>query len=167
MHKTKVIQNTYPQFTSEFEQIKIQISNVNMIETTLRNFPRYRIGQIVQTRQVKVWYHPDVLFRLTDLYKEHQECIKVLHGFSNRVIRERKAEIAEQNNNNNNSGSVKNLNISDDSDESKYELVDFPRKKRLAFLDLLIEASQGGTELSDEDIREEGFFPIFLVAFRF
>lgn len=126
----------------------------------------FRIGEIVQTRQVKVWYQPDFIFRMTNLYNEHQECIDVLHGFSNRVIRERKAEIAEQNNNNNNnnndgsstnnnSESTKNLNFNDDSDDNKYEIVDFPRKKRLAFLDLLIEASKGGTELSDEDIREE------------
>lgn len=115
----------------------------------------FRIGEIVQTRQVKVWYHPEILFRMSNLYKEHQQCIEVLHEFSNRVIRERKAEIAEQNNNNNNNRSMKNMNLSDESDDSKYEIVDFPRKKRLAFLDLLIEASKDGTELSDEDIREE------------
>lgn len=93
---------------------------------------------------------------MTKLYKDHQSCIKTLHGFSNRVIRERKAEIAEQNNNNNNNScAVKNLNLQDETDENKYEFVDFPPKKRLAFLDLLIEASKGGTELSDEDIREE------------
>lgn len=118
----------------------------------------FRIGEIVQTRQVKVWYHPDLLFRMSKLYREHQSCIKTLHGFSNRVIKERKAEIADQNNNqnnNNNSNNVKNLNFQEDADENKYEILDFPRKKRLAFLDLLIEASKDGKELSDEDIREE------------
>lgn len=104
-----------------------------------------------------MWYHPEFIFRMTKLYQEHQSCIKTLHGFSNRVIKERKAEIADQNNNNNNNNSsdVKNLNLQEETDESKYEIVDFPRKKRLAFLDLLIEASQNGKALSDEDIREE------------
>lgn len=116
-----------------------------------------RIGEIVQKRQAKPWLHPDILFRLTSMYKEHQQCIEVLHGFSNRVIRERKAEISENNNNNNNGNDInnndasKNLNI----DTSTFEEGNFPRKKRLAFLDLLIEASQNGTILSDEDIREE------------
>ncbi|XP_031624946.1 cytochrome P450 4c3, partial [Contarinia nasturtii] len=121
----------------------------------------YKIGEIVQTRQVKVWYHPEFLFRMSKLYQEHQSCIKTLHGFSNRVIKERKAEIAYQNNNNNNnqdnnnSANVKNLNLQEETDDNKYEILDFPRKKRLAFLDLLIEASKDGKELSDEDIREE------------
>lgn len=119
----------------------------------------FRIGEIVQTRQVKVWYHPEFIFRMTQLYKDHENCINVLHGFSNRVIRERKAEIAEQNNNNNNnnnnSGSMQNLNLQEELEADKFEVVDFPRKKRLAFLDLLITASKNGTELSDEDIREE------------
>lgn len=129
-----------------------------------------RIGEIVQNRQAKVWLHPDFLFRMTDQYKEHQRCIELLHGFSYRVINERKAELLEQNNNNNannNNSNVRNRNVehsakkrssnasSEDLDITKYEIVDFPRKKRLAFLDLLIEASQNGTVLTDEDIREE------------
>lgn len=129
-----------------------------------------RIGEIVQNRQAKPWLHPDVLFRLSSLYKEHQHCIDILHGFSYRVIRERKAELSDQNNNNNNNnndGDTKNLNLQNDDElYSQYETLDFPRKKRLAFLDLLIEASQNGTVLTDEDIREEVDTFMFEVCIR-
>ncbi|XP_015590054.1 cytochrome P450 4c3 [Cephus cinctus] len=94
----------------------------------------YEIGSIIQTRQATLWYHPDCLFRLTSLYKKHQECIRILHGFSNKVIAERRREIKR----------TRNETVSEDEG-----------RKRLAFLDLLIEASQNGTSLSDEDIREE------------
>lgn len=116
----------------------------------------FRIGEIVQNRQAKLWLHPDILFRLTSQYAEHKKCIDILHGFSYRVINERKAELVENNNNdNNNSENSVNKNLQNDHDLSKFEIVDFPKKKRLAFLDLLIEYSQNGTVLSDEDIREE------------
>ncbi|XP_015119502.1 cytochrome P450 4c3 [Diachasma alloeum] len=97
----------------------------------------YTIGNIIQTRQATIWYHPDLLFRISPLYEKHQQCIRVLHAFSNKVISERKMEI---------SSNVENNNI-DEGDGVK--------KKRLAFLDLLIEASRDGTLLSNEDIREE------------
>lgn len=128
--------------------IRLLIKNDNLL---------CRIGEIVQSRQAKVWLHPDILFRLTKLYQQHQHCISVLHGFSNGVIRERKAEILDNNNNNNNNNgeSMQNLNSQGEVDASNFELIDGPKKKRLAFLDLLIEASQNGTVLSDEDIREE------------
>lgn len=45
----------------------------------------FRIGSIIQTRQTTIWYHPDMLFRLSSLYKKHQECIRVLHNFSYKV----------------------------------------------------------------------------------
>lgn len=132
----------------------------------LNYFCYIRIGEIVQNRQARVWLHPDFLFHLSDQYKQHQHCIEILHEFSYRVINERKAELLERNNNNNNnvkdnnklerSTFKRNSNASsEDMDITKYEIVDFPKKKRLAFLDLLIEASQNGTILSDEDIREE------------
>ncbi|XP_055618732.1 cytochrome P450 4c3 [Toxorhynchites rutilus septentrionalis] len=98
----------------------------------------YQIGGIVQSRQQKIWLQPDFIFKRTKDYKNHQRCLAILHEFSNRVIRERKEEILKQNLSNNN-----------------FAPEEFGRKKRLAFLDLLIEASQDGTVLSTEDIREE------------
>lgn len=120
--------------------------------------PLYRIGEIVQSRQSKVWLHTDLIFRLTNLYQRHQRCINILHGFSYRVIRERKEEISKakeaaiQCNNNNNNSEHKNQNVPPEQDDV---IVMAGRKKRLAFLDLLIDASADGTVLSNDDIREE------------
>lgn len=74
----------------------------------------------------------------------------MLHGFSYRVIAERKQQIADRERqlledcNNNNT-----VAPPPDAD------TDIGTKRRLAFLDLLIQASQGGAVLSNEDIREE------------
>lgn len=104
--------------------------------------PPFSIGSIVQSRQAKIWLQNDFLFRLTDDYKTHQSYINTLHGFSNMVIRERKSELSMANNNNNNN------NMPDAYD-------DLGKKKRLAFLDLLIDASKEGTVLSNVSGEEE------------
>ncbi|XP_059611050.1 cytochrome P450 4c3 [Phlebotomus argentipes] len=114
----------------------------------------YEIGSIVLNRQAKIWLQPDIIFRHTKHFADHQRCLKVLHDFSYRVIRERKEMIKKNelrklqklanNNNNNNNNIMDGLSI---------DVVG--KKKRLAFLDLLIEASQDGKVLSNDDIREE------------
>uniref|UniRef100_A0A1B0BME5 Cytochrome P450 n=1 Tax=Glossina palpalis gambiensis TaxID=67801 RepID=A0A1B0BME5_9MUSC len=103
----------------------------------------YGIGEIVQNRQAKVWLHFDTIFRLTRDFKRHRNYINTLHGFSNKVIRERKAELSDNAFNNNTIS-----NITDGYD-------DLGKKKRLAFLDLLIQYSKNGAKLSNDDIREE------------
>ncbi|PSN42807.1 Cytochrome P450 4c3 [Blattella germanica] len=106
----------------------------------------YEIGSIIQNRQKKIWLQPNFLFRLSSLFRKHQKCIKILHGFSKKVIRERKIELKKRKEQIN-----KNKHMENPEDNSLI----FGEKKRLAFLDLLIEASQDGHNLSDEDIREE------------
>jgi len=97
----------------------------------------YRSSEIVFQRNRSPWLWNDTLFSLTSLGREWSWALKILHGFTNGVIQKRKEEY------NSSSG-----NIVDDVD-------DVGRKKRVAFLDLLIRESKGGTVLSDEDIREE------------
>lgn len=101
----------------------------------------------------------DFIFKLTDDYKRHEECLKILHGYSYRMIRERKEQMkmeqmkkSSDTNNNQDSldenGNVVNSRLVDDEES-------MGKKKRLAFLDLLITASGNGSVLTDEDIREE------------
>ncbi|XP_075217292.1 cytochrome P450 4c3 isoform X2 [Lycorma delicatula] len=106
----------------------------------------YEIGSIIQQRQAKIWLQPDLLFRFSNLYKRHENCIKILHNASNKVIREKKEEVQKQKEKKTNK---QDNNVTEDDSSV------FGRKKRLAFLDLLIEASKGGTVLTNEDIREE------------
>lgn len=117
-------------------------------------------------RQAKLWLQPDLIFKFTKDYARHENCIKILHGFSNRVIRERKEQISQTelkkqqedllNNNNNNNNDFSDLNVTANGNNTKAVIDDeesFGKKKRLAFLDLLITASGNGTVLTDEDIR--------------
>lgn len=110
-------------------------------------------------RQAKFWMQSDFIFKLTDDYRKHEECLRILHGFSYRVIRERKETINREHkskvdgNNNQKLPIDENGNNIEPAEHDDEESLG--KKKRLAFLDLLITASGNGTVLTDEDIREE------------
>ncbi|KAL1379720.1 hypothetical protein pipiens_014701 [Culex pipiens pipiens] len=44
------------------------------------------IGKIIRNRVQKFWLQPDAIFKLTDEYRQHQECLQVLHSFSDRQL---------------------------------------------------------------------------------
>lgn len=81
----------------------------------------------------------DILFRFTADYKREQASLKVLHGFTNSVIDKRIKELDAR------KGDENELNRFDD----------LGIKKKVAFLDLLLEARIDGFPLSREEIREE------------
>lgn len=75
------------------------------------------------------------LYPFTSTYKDEKKSLEQLHGFTSSIIKKRRSELKEK----------------------KKEEVDFDEhgiKKRKAFLDLLLEASNSeGISFSDEEIR--------------
>ncbi|XP_078382577.1 cytochrome P450 4C1-like isoform X1 [Oculina patagonica] len=99
---------------------------------------------LVEMRQIKPWLWPDIVYRLTPSGRKHNRCLKILHDFTNKVIDERIAERSAK--------KYRPQEVKKEDDKS--EDSEFRQKKRLAFLDLLLEAYDNG-EISREGVREE------------
>jgi hypothetical protein len=89
---------------------------------------------------------PDILFDWFSKFKnEHDQSLKVLHEFTKSVISKRRQEML------------------DESEEIK-SMSESGKKRKLAFLDLLLkmQLSGGDNALTDVDIREEVRFRMIL-----
>ncbi|XP_050099708.1 cytochrome P450 4c3-like [Anopheles aquasalis] len=110
-----------------------------------------KIGEIMLNRLQKFWLHPDCIFQRTGQHREQQRCIDTLHRFSYRMIDQRRSMLLHSP-----KASPKGC---EPETEPALERRDHDggrkRNRQLAFLDLLIDASDGGRLLTDEDIREE------------
>ncbi|KAM7435004.1 Cytochrome P450 4V2 [Porites harrisoni] len=104
-----------------------------------------RMSKLVHKRQRSPWLWNDVIYSFTPSGREHDKCLRILHDFTNKVIDERIADRAAKNN-----ISQKEKEVGETSKEEDV----FKRQKRLAFLDLLLEAYDKG-EISREGVREE------------
>lgn len=56
-------------------------------------------------RSLRPWLDNDLLFNLTALGRENQQCVKVLHDFTNQVIQDRKKMLNNNNQFETNDGS--------------------------------------------------------------
>ncbi|KAJ4433398.1 Cytochrome P450 4C1 [Periplaneta americana] len=90
---------------------------------------------------LRPWLKNDFLYSFTTKGKRNAECLRVLHGFTKRVIQERKSQLE---------GDF-NRSPGTSTDEDAF----VGKKKRKAFLDLLLESSIGDIKLTDEELREE------------
>lgn len=95
----------------------------------------YEITQLIMRRVVRPWLHPNCIYTRTEDGKRFYDCLQKLHGYSSDVIQLRK--------------STRQQNKRKQSVDGKL------KKRRLAFLDLLLDANENENILSDKEIREE------------
>ncbi|XP_053678240.1 cytochrome P450 4g15-like [Anopheles nili] len=136
-----------------------------------------KMCDILHKRQLKIHLRLDPLFNLTGVKKEQERLLQIIHGLTRKVVREKKQlferQLAE--------GRLPSPSLTeiigkeekpgegglggspafisqgsmlrddlDDNDEN-----DIGEKRRLAFLDLMIETANNGANISDEEIKEE------------
>lgn len=75
----------------------------------------------------------DLIFRFTNLYKQQTSALKILHSFTDNVIKERREKLVAQ----------------------KNEFIDEETATNKTFLDILLQGTIDGKPLSNLDIREE------------
>jgi len=92
-------------------------------------------------RFIHAWQRVDWIFRLTQPTeaKRQDKAIKVMHDFTENIIRERRETL-----------------VNNSKETTPEEEVNFlGQKRRMALLDVLLQSTIDGAPLSDEDIREE------------
>ncbi|SPP78821.1 blast:Probable cytochrome P450 4s3 [Drosophila guanche] len=102
------------------------------------------ICRVMHKQSFSFWQRLNIFFKYTEMGKERDGALRVLHDETNRVIRLRREQL------------LKERELQENKDKDKDEENDVGGKRRLAFLDmLLLTQLEGGAELSDVDIREE------------
>jgi len=112
----------------------------------------HQIGELLVYRLMRQWLHNDWLFSLTSKGREQRKILKILHGFTERIIAERKLYHERSNGRYLQKFCNDVTAEGDDANVTAYSIL--LQKKRLAMLDLLIAASREGL-MTDTDIREE------------
>uniref|UniRef100_UPI003B82E0CD cytochrome P450 4C1-like n=1 Tax=Chelonus insularis TaxID=460826 RepID=UPI003B82E0CD len=108
------------------------------------------IGNIFYYRAVRPWLMPDWIFSLTSRGANQAKALKTLHGFSSKIINERMEYHQE-------SGGkyLQDVSSSSSTNSTSIEANGKSKRRRLAFLDLLIAASKSGIGIDSRGIQEE------------
>lgn len=134
-----------------------------------------KMCDILHLRHTKIWLRPDLLFNVTKYAKAQEKLINTIHSLTRKVIKRKRAdfekgirgstaEVPEELKTKHYETKVsssktvveglsygQSAGLKDDLDVDD----DIGEKKRMAFLDLMIEASQNGVVINDEEIKEQ------------
>lgn len=135
-----------------------------------------KMCDVLHLRHTKLWLRPDWMFSLSKYGKMQEKLLNVIHSLTRKVVKSKKeafnkgvrGSMAEIHKENNKCSSIEEQNTSDIvvegvsfgqsaglKDDLDVEDNDVGEKKRLPFLDLMIEASQNGEIITDEEIKEQ------------
>lgn len=115
------------------------------------SFHLSRVSELAINRLFRPWVHNDFIYSLTKNGRKFKKNLEILHSFTSRVIIERTKK-------------HKALKSSTAGQENED---DMGKKKRRAFLDLLLDAIEDGKNLTVEDLRQEVDTFMFEVNFYF
>lgn len=131
-----------------------------------------KMCDILHARQVKIHLRMDPLFNMTKIKREQERLLGIIHGLTRKVVKQKKA-IFEKNYAEGKLPTPSLSEIIGKKEEPAEEVPlisqgsmlrddldfndenDIGEKRRLAFLDLMIETAKTGADLSDEEIKEE------------
>ncbi|KAI5634331.1 cytochrome p450 domain-containing protein [Phthorimaea operculella] len=135
-----------------------------------------KMCDIIHQRHYKFWLRLDLMFKFSAFFKKQIKLLNIIHGLTNKVIKSKKETylknkakgiipptIEELTRETDDSGLANNAKTLADTVFKGYrddldfnDENDVGEKKRLAFLDLMIESAQNGTNnISDHEIKEE------------
>ncbi|XP_069680175.1 cytochrome P450 4C1-like isoform X1 [Periplaneta americana] len=98
----------------------------------------YNMKKITMERIAQPHLLSDFILSLTKWGKLQDKCLKVIHGFTIKVIKDRKEQREK----------TTQKQVTEDE-------ILFGYKRRVALLDMLLEASENGVEITDEEIQQE------------
>ena len=104
------------------------------------NYSFFRISEIIGIRTFNLFLRNEFIFNLTSLGRRQKAVIKILHDFTDSVILARREELKK----------AQNITSKQDDENN-----DIGAKKKMALLDVLLQATINGQPLTNLDIREE------------
>jgi cytochrome P450 family 4 len=134
-----------------------------------------KMCEILHLRQTKLWMRPDVLFNMSSYSKVQEKLLGIIHGLTKKVLKIRKDNYIKNGNKlvgfNSEYEAIDEKPTTTTTKDEKESFAfghskglkddldvddnDVGEKKRLAFLDLLIDSSQNGALLTDADIQNQ------------
>ncbi|XP_055594967.1 cytochrome P450 4C1-like [Uranotaenia lowii] len=106
----------------------------------------YALSELFLERLIRPWIHSDFMFKRSKYGKEHKKALDMVHNYTKKVIRDRKDTLNRKQRQSDDSLAQKNAS------DSKGV---YGAKKRLAFLDLLLQWNVQNNQLTDDDVRQE------------
>ncbi|XP_068626784.1 cytochrome P450 4C1-like [Battus philenor] len=105
----------------------------------------HELGYLLVQRFIRIYYYADSIFKFSSFAKQQNECLSIVHNFTQKVINDRKKFVMEN-----------GIDLSNTYDEKTYDdfKLMYSKKKKIAMLDLLITAEKDGL-IDSEGIEEE------------